>query len=123
MNSYRLAAIAALSLVAASCGDSKPTTEATDGDAPTAQAPAMAEATSAAQAKEGKGTGTVTAIDALGGKITLDHGPIPEIGWPAMKMTFKAAPAVTGSAAVGDKVEFDVRTTGMDSEVTVLRKQ
>ena len=122
MNTCRLAAIAALGLLAASCDGSKTPTAATGGGTQSA-APAMADATSTAQAKVGKGTGTVTAIDAAGGKITLDHGPIPEIGWSAMKMTFKAAPAVTGFASIGDKVEFDVRTTGMNSEITALRKR
>lgn len=125
MNAYRLATIAALGLIAASCGDSKTPTAASDAGATpaTPAMPAMADASAAAQTKEGKGTGTVTAIDPAGGKITLDHGPIPEIGWPAMKMTFKAAPAVTAAAAVGETVEFDVRTTGMDSEVIALAKK
>lgn len=125
MKAYQLAAIAAVTLVVASCGGSKPTTDADSATAASATPSmrAMAEASPAATAKEGKGTGTVTAIDAAAGTITLDHGPIPEIGWPAMTMTFKAASAVTGAAAVGDKVAFEVRTTGMDSEVIALRKQ
>src|SRR5262245_41569092 len=33
-------------------------------------------------------TGTVTAVNAANHKVTMDHGPIPEIKWPAMKMEF-----------------------------------
>ena len=66
---------------------------------------------------------SVAAIDAAGGKITLDHSPIPELGWPAMYMTIKAAPAVTGSTAVGDEVEFEVRGSGVNSEVTAITKK
>ena len=32
--------------------------------------------------------GTVTAIDAEAGTITVDHGPVPAIEWPAMTMPF-----------------------------------
>lgn len=40
-----------------------------------------------------KGTGTVTAVDAKAGTMTLKHDPIPAAGWPAMTMSF-SAPAV-----------------------------
>ena len=124
MNAYRLAAIAALSLAVAACGKSSTAPDPTEGAAAASTANATPEASGEAQtAKLGKGAGTVTAIDAASGTITLDHGPIPELGWPAMKMTFNAAPGVTGATAVGDRVEFDVRLTGMDGEVTALRKQ
>ena len=43
---------------------------------------------SAKQSTPVPGTGTVTAVNAPSRKITLDHGPIPEIKWPAMKMEF-----------------------------------
>lgn len=80
--------------------------------APTAVAPIMA-----------KGHGTVTAIDKTAGTITLNHGPIPEAKWPAMTMAFKAAPAITDAAKVGDKVDFDLKLVGSAGEVTALAKQ
>lgn len=80
--------------------------------APAATAPIMA-----------KGHGTVTAIDKTAGTITLDHGPIPEAKWPAMTMAFKAAPAITDTAKVGDKVDFDLTLTGNAGEVTAIHKQ
>jgi Cu(I)/Ag(I) efflux system protein CusF len=52
-------------------------------------------------------TGTVTAIDAAGRKITFNHGPISEIKWPAMKMEFPVMSSVDLSKVkVGDKVHF-----------------
>ena len=124
MNAYRFATLAALSIALAACGKSSTPPDTAEGAAAASQAGAAPEATEGAQAaKQGKAAGTVTAIDADAGKITLDHGPIPELGWPAMTMTFKAGPAVTGAAAVGDKVAFDVRASGMDSEVTAIAKQ
>lgn len=69
------------------------------------------------------GTGTVTAVDTAAGKITLDHAPIAEAGWPAMTMTFDAKPAVLDNVAVGDKVAFDLTLKGGAGEVTAIRKQ
>jgi Cu(I)/Ag(I) efflux system periplasmic protein CusF len=80
-------------------------------------------ATAPAESKVAKGTGTVTAVDSAAGTVTLDHGPIAEIGWPAMTMAFKASPAVTAQAKVGDRVDFDLKMEGGAGEVTALRKQ
>jgi Cu/Ag efflux protein CusF len=76
-----------------------------------------------ADTKMGKGTGTVTAIDKAASKITLNHGPIPEVGWPAMTMAFSAKPEILDSVAVGDKVAFDVTIKGNAGEVTAITKQ
>ena len=83
----------------------------------------MAMTPSASTAIKAKGHGTVTATDKAAGTITLDHGPIPEAKWPAMTMTFKAAPAITDAAKVGEKVDFDVTLTGSAGEVTAIHKQ
>ena len=124
MNAYRFSAIAALGLALASCGGSSTAPDASEGGSSSASTTSMPGAPIGAQAtKMGKGTGTVTAIDAAGGKITLDHGPIPELGWPAMNMAFMVASSVTGSTAVGDKVDFDARLTGIESEVTAITKK
>ena len=63
-------------------------------------------------------TGTVTAIDAAGRKITFNHGPIPEIKWPAMKMEFPVVSSVDLSKVkVGDKVRFTL--SGSKNSYTV----
>ena len=67
--------------------------------------------------------GTVTAIDGEAGTITVEHGPVPAIDWPAMTMAFKAAPAITDAVKVGDKVDFDLMLTGNAGEVTAIQKQ
>lgn len=74
-----------------------------------------------AAGQNGRGTGVVTAIDAAAGTVTLEHGPIPEVGWPAMTMAFKASPEVIASATVGDRVEFDIAVNGAASRITTLR--
>jgi Cu/Ag efflux protein CusF len=82
----------------------------------------MAAMGMSAAAKMAKGTGTVTAIDAKAGTITLDHGPIPEANWPAMTMGFKAASALVQSVKVGDKVDFDLKLEGGAGEITAITK-
>ncbi|CAN7583765.1 copper-binding protein [Phenylobacterium sp. LjRoot225] len=92
-------------------------------------APAFADdmkgmARSPAAAKTGHATGVVTAVDSKAKTVTIKHGPIPAMGWPAMTMTFKANPPVLASAVkAGDKVSFDVKVQGSSNEVTAIRKQ
>ena len=104
--------------VAAETNQAAPATAAMSGDMGN-----MAMAPAASSAIKAKGHGTVTAIDKTAGTITLDHGPIPEAKWPAMTMAFKAAPAITDAAKVGDKVDFDLTLTGNAGEVTAIHKQ
>ena len=70
-----------------------------------------------------KSTGTVTAVDPASGKITLEHGAIPAVEWPAMTMGFAAKPELIKGIAVGDKVDFDLTVTGTAGEVTKIAKQ
>lgn len=93
---------------------------ASEGIPITSDMPAMAMP---AGSKMGSGSGSVTAIDTAAGKITLDHGAIPAVGWPAMKMGFTAKPAVLNGVAVGDKVDFDVTVSGSVGEVTSIKKR
>src|SRR5258708_34647103 len=63
--------------------------------------------------KTADGTGTITALNAANHKITFDHGPIPAIDWPAMKMEFAVAPSVDlAKQKTGDKVKFTLSGSG-----------
>jgi Cu(I)/Ag(I) efflux system protein CusF len=74
--------------------------------------------------KTGKGVGVITAIDPKAAKLTIKHGPIPTVGWPAMSMTFAATPpALLKGLKVGQRIAFDVRTKGGAGEVTAVRPQ
>lgn len=76
------------------------------------------EAPKGGVAKTASGTGTVTALNAAGRKVTLEHGPMPELNWPAMKMEFGVAGGVDLSKVkAGDKVRFSV--TGSSSTHTI----
>lgn len=75
----------------------------------------------AAAVKTGNGMGTITAIDTKGRTVTIKHGPIPSIGWPAMTMTFRASPpALLKGLRSGQRVAFTARATGMAAEVTAI---
>ncbi|MBR2118402.1 MAG: copper-binding protein [Afipia sp.] len=63
--------------------------------------------------KTADATGTITALNAANHKITFDHGPIPAIDWPAMKMEFAVAPSVDlAKLKTGDKVKFTLSGSG-----------
>ena len=74
--------------------------------------------------KHGKGVGMIKAIDAKKGMLTIQHGPIPAVSWPAMTMTFKATPAslLTG-LKVGQTIGFDTTVRGMAANVTAVRRR
>ena len=75
-----------------------------------------------AAAKSGTGLGEVKALDAKAGKVTLHHGPVAALGWPAMTMTFKAAPGLLKTVKPGQKVRFTV-LDGDEPEVTAITPQ
>ena len=66
-----------------------------------------------------QGAGVVKAIDLKGGSVTLQHGPIAALKWPAMTMAFKADPALLKTVKVGQKVTFTVKP-GATPEVIAI---
>ncbi len=123
MNYVKVGIACGLTAALAACGSSNsPSDNQATSASPT---PGMADMASPARQaiQQGKGTGRVTAIDSKAGTITLDHGPIPEVSWPAMTMAFKAGPEVLEKAKVGDQVDFQVRVNGQKGEVTALSKK
>jgi len=70
-----------------------------------------------------RGTGKVTDLDLTTGRVELDHGPIPSLKWPPMKMGF-AVEHVGEIAKLkkGDKVEFELRgEPNKDGDYVVTR--
>lgn len=74
----------------------------------------------AAETKSGSGRGTIMAVDAAAGTVTIDHGPMPEVGWSEMTMTFRAAPALLAGVAAGDRVAFEVTVAEGRGVITAL---
>lgn len=78
-------------------------------------------APSATAAKHGKSIGVIKAIDPAANTLTIQHGPIPDVGWPAMTMTFKAKPpTLLKGLRVGEAISFDCTVRGMAAEVTAV---
>ena len=74
-------------------------------------------------ARTASGEGMVTAIDAEAGTITLDHGPVPAMNWPAMNMAFDAAPEVLDQVAVGDAVTLEFEASDAGNRITSISKK
>lgn len=63
---------------------------------------------SAGEAKTHHASGTVVGLDARSGTVELDHGPVPSLNWPAMKMEFEVQDkGLLSGVKPGDRVEFD----------------
>ncbi len=67
--------------------------------------------------------GTVTAIDAEAGTITIDHGPVPALEWPEMVMAFDANEQILGEVAVGDEISFEFASGSEGNVVTSVASQ
>lgn len=66
-----------------------------------------------------QGTGVVKGVNAKSGTVTLHHGPIAALKWPAMTMTFKASADVLKAAKSGQKVKFTLNPKG--NEIVALQ--
>ncbi|MFC3693215.1 copper-binding protein [Chenggangzhangella methanolivorans] len=69
--------------------------------------------------------GTVKKVDESAGKITLDHGPIKNLGMDEpMSMVFKAAdPAMLKGVKPGDKVLFEADRVNGQITLTKIQKK
>lgn len=67
------------------------------------------------------GTGKVSVV--AGDQVSIAHGPIQSIGWPAMTMTFAAPPDIAARANVGSDVDFAFRKQGSTYVLTTLQKR
>jgi Cu/Ag efflux protein CusF len=86
-------------------------------------APARPAAQPAAAANLPTVSGTVEKVDAAQGKVTIDHGPIPNLNMDAMTMVFRAQdPAVLKGVKAGDRIQFQAdRVNGQISVVTIRK--
>ena len=110
MKSVSIAGAVALSLAVAACGSSAQNNQSTPINA---VADAGQRAYSAA--------GNITAID--GDRVTISHGPVEGLGWPAMTMTFRApSPQMIAGLRVGDRVAFQFRQDDGGYALTTISK-
>ena len=74
------------------------------------------------QVKTHKAVGTVKKVDQAAGRVTLAHGPVPSLKWPAMTMGFGVKDkALFGKLAQDKKVEFEFVQEGRDYVITSVK--
>ena len=84
----------------------------------TAATPADAAASTTVSA-----SGVVESVDTDDKTITIAHGPVEALKWPAMTMTFLAPDADLASIKQGDHVDFEFTSTGMKATITKIARQ
>ena len=68
-------------------------------------------------------SGTVEKIDTAQGKLTIDHGAIPNLQMDPMTMVFRASDAaMLKSVKQGDKVQFQADRVNGQITVTKIQK-
>ncbi|KLK90099.1 RND transporter [Microvirga vignae] len=66
--------------------------------------------------------GTVEKVDTGAGKITIDHGPIPNLNMDAMTMVFRTQdPTVLKGVKAGDRIRF--QAARVNGQISVVRIQ
>ena len=87
-----------------------------------AAAPVQPAAQVAAASQLPMVSGTVEKVDAAEGKVTIDHGPIPNLDMDAMTMVFRIQdPAVVKGIKAGDKISF--QADRVNGQISVVRIQ
>jgi Cu(I)/Ag(I) efflux system protein CusF len=94
-----------------------PAVEARTADAPGAGAPAPPAGQLASA------SGVVESVDAAAKKITIAHGAVESLKWPAMTMSFHAPNADLTMLKAGDRVIFEFASSGMDGTITKIERQ
>ena len=113
MSAIRSAGALALALLLVACGEQATAPQDRETAAGGPEASTTAEVYS--------GTGTVQSVS--GDQVTIAHGPIEGIGWPAMTMAFRAdSPGLVQGISVGDRVSFAFRQDGGAYVLTSLSK-
>ncbi|MBM3105832.1 copper-binding protein [Pseudomonas sp. V1] len=83
---------------------------------PMKEMPMQQQTTTPASARA---TGTIKAINLQKSTVTIAHGDIPALKWPAMTMGFKATPEQLAPLQVGEQVEFEFNSEGMPAILSI----
>lgn len=108
MNLTNFGGAIALALALAACGETQSAATENLQSSERAQTPPAAD-------QVHSGTGKVEAIS--GDQVTIAHGAVTTLGWPAMTMAFRAPSGVPQGVKAGSEVDFSFR---QDSGAYVL---
>jgi Cu(I)/Ag(I) efflux system periplasmic protein CusF len=71
------------------------------------------------QAPTHNASGTVTKIDRIASKVTISHGPVQSLKWPAMTMNFLVRDkTLLDRLPAGKKIDFEFVQQGRDYVIT-----
>ncbi|MGE8066443.1 copper-binding protein [Pseudomonas sp. NPDC089569] len=77
----------------------------------------------ATQAPIAKAQGTIKAINLEKHTVTIAHGAVPALQWPAMTMAFFATAQQLEGLSAGDRVTFEFRNEGAKATVVSMAKE
>jgi Cu(I)/Ag(I) efflux system protein CusF len=72
------------------------------------------------QAPVAKAEGTIKAVDTTKHTVTIAHGAVPAVQWPAMTMAFNATSKQLAGLKAGDQVTFEFRAEGMGATIVSI---
>lgn len=82
----------------------------------------MDKAPAAKKAASHNGVGTVRKVDTGKGMVTIAHGPVPSMNWPAMTMTFDVKDkTILENIRPGAAVQFEFVQQGSRYTLTSIR--
>jgi Cu(I)/Ag(I) efflux system membrane fusion protein len=112
----------ASSSVSASGSASSASAAGTGAPAGAAASSPSPQSRAASQAQVHEAVGKIQALSPQ--EVTLDHGPVPSVQWPAMQMGFKLAqPGMAKDFKVGDTVRFGFKESKDGYEVTRMQRE
>jgi Cu(I)/Ag(I) efflux system protein CusF len=76
----------------------------------------------AKQAPVAKAEGTIKTINSEKHTVTIAHGAVPAVQWPAMTMAFSATEEQLAGLSAGDQVVFEFRSEGAKATVVSIKK-
>jgi Cu(I)/Ag(I) efflux system protein CusF len=80
---------------------------------------AMGQPIKGTKAAVHQATGVVKSVDAGSGKVTLEHGPVKTLNWPAMTMTFGVKDkGLLDKLRVGQRVQVEFQEQGGSYVIT-----
>lgn len=115
MKAFPIAGAFALALAVAACGEAATTSQ---NQQPTGGTDTKGEN----DQRVHSGEGNVTSV--AGDQVSIAHGPIETLGWPAMTMTFRAGSAqMVEGIGVGQPVAFQFRESNGSYVLTSISKR
>ena len=94
-----------------------------DSAAPATPAAPETPAPAATTATTNSASGIVETVDPTAKTVTIAHGAVAELQWPAMTMTFQAPSVDLSTIEPGDQVSFEFTSSGMDGTITSIESR